>query len=200
MGRFLSQLLSLAIAALVISFVVAPYYAFFALRSAAQSNDAAELAELIDYGKVRGSLRGQLEPNSGPPGPPPNVWQDPIGALRRSLEPMGPTPNADAYLTPYALAALTEGQGRAARNATPEDLAGDKKVVAAPYPAYRYWGVGLARLAVKDAEHGDTLLTFERQGWFEWKLTHIGLPPVSDGTTVRRPQATPPRPAERPVP
>lgn len=192
MGRFLSQLLSLAIAAAVISFAVAPYYAFFALRSAAQSNDAAELAQLIDYNKVRASLRGQLDPSLGPAGPPPSVWQDPIGALRRSLEPMGPSPTVDSYLSPHALAALTQGQGRTARQAEPSDLAAEQKVVAAPYPSYRYWGVGLARLAVRDPEHGDTMFTFERQGWFEWKLTHIGLPPANDGTTVRRPPAAAP--------
>ena len=192
MGNVVSKLVSLLIGLAIIWFGVSPYYAFFALRSAAQSADAAEMARLIDYPKVKASLRDQIEPGRAD-GPPPSVWEDPIGALRRSLEPMQPSPTADAYLTPQALAALTMGHGRGARTAPPP-AAGpdDQRVMARPYPAYSYWGPSTARLTVRDDEAGETTFTFSRKG-LDWKLSHLGLPPANDGTTV------PPPPADAPA-
>ena len=46
--------------AAVIAFFAAPAVAFFAIRSAADANDMAGLARLIDYGAVRQSLRAQI--------------------------------------------------------------------------------------------------------------------------------------------
>jgi hypothetical protein len=190
MGNALSKIVSVLIGLAIIWFGVAPYGAFFALRSASQSNDAAAMAELIDYPKVKAALREQIDPGH-PAGPPPNVWEDPIGALRRSLEPMQASPTADSYLTPQALAALTMGEGRNARRlpSLAEDP-GDKRVYARPYPAYSYWGPNLARLTVRDQEQGETTFTFTRKG-VAWKLSHIGLPPANDGTTVPRPAPAP---------
>jgi len=192
MGRLLSQLLTLAVIAAVIGFVGAPYWSFFALRSAAKSTDAEALADLVDYDKTRNSLRDQVGASRGPVGPPPSVWQDPLGALRRSLEPMGPAPQADNYLSPHALAALTDGEGRAAKDARAADLTpSDSKVVGPPYPVFRYWGVNRTRLAVKDEDNGETIFTFERRGLFKWKLVHIGLPDLDDHTTVAPADAAP---------
>jgi len=196
MGTVLSKLVSLLIGLGIIWFGVSPYYAFFALRSAAQSNDAAEMGRLIDYPKVKTALRDQMEPGR-PGGPPPSVWEDPIGALRRSLEPMQPSPTADAYLTPQAVAALTMGQGRAARSAPPPSNGpDDQRVMARPYPAYSYWGPSTARLTIRDTEAGETTFTFSRKG-LDWKLSHVGLPPANDGTTVPPPPAAEPAPAPK---
>lgn len=193
MGNFMSKLLSLAIGLAIIWFGVSPYYAFFAVRSAAQSNETASLTKLVDYAKVKASLRDQIDP-ARPAGPPPSVWEDPIGALRRSLEPMQPSPTADAYLTPQAIAGLTMGRGRDARRALPPTAGPDEsRVLARPYPAYSYWGPSTARLTVSDPDNGQTTFTFTRKG-VDWRLTHIGLPPANDGTTVAAPPATAPRP------
>jgi hypothetical protein len=194
MGNFLSKALSLLIGLAIIWFGVAPYYAFFALRSAAQANDTGRMAELVDYPKVRASLRDQLEPGRAG-GPPPNIWEDPIGALRRSLEPMQAAPAADSYLTPQAIAALTRGEGRDARRAGQRaDDDNDDNWISRPYPAYSFWGPGTARLLVRDDEHGPTTFTFSRKG-LSWKLVHVGLPPANDGTTVAPAQAPAPAPA-----
>ena len=190
MGRFLSSALGYIVAAAILWLVVAPYWAFFALRSAAQSNDAAAMAELIDYPKVKASLRDQIEPGRAP-GPPPNIWEDPVGALRRSLEPLQPSPTADSYLTPQSVAALTMGMGRDSRRLQPTVAEpDDNRLIARPYPGYRYWGLNLVRLAIADDEQGETMFTFARKG-FGWKLVHVGLPPLSDGTTVAPPAAQP---------
>lgn len=183
MGQFLSKALSILIGLAIIWFGVSPYWAFFAIRSAAQSNDAARMGELIDYPKVKQSLRDQIDPAHAA-GPAPNVWEDPIGALRRSLEPLQPSPTADSYLTPQAVAGLTMGRGRDARKAAPPiEAPDDTRVLARPYPAYSYWGPNTARLTVRDPDGGETMFTFSRKG-LDWKLVHIGLPPRTDGTTV----------------
>lgn len=196
MGNFLSRLFSLAVGLAIIWFGVSPYYAFFAVRSAAQSNETASLARLIDYPKVKASLRDQIDP-SRPAGPPPSVWEDPIGALRRSLEPMQPSPTADAYLTPEAIAGLTMGRGRDARDAPPANQGPDEeRVLARPYPAYSYWGPSTARLTVSDPEKGQTTFTFTRKG-LDWRLTHIGLPSTNDGTTVTPPADAPAAPKKK---
>lgn len=181
MGRFFSSLLGILVFGAIIGFFGAPYYGFFALRSAAQSNDAQALVQLVDYEAVRGSLRDQVSPGAPPPGPPPSVWQDPIGALKRSLEPMTASPTADSYLTPQALSALTRGEGRDARRAPAGDAY--RRVLSPPYPAYSYWGPNRARLSVR-SDGGATVFTWERRALFTWKLVHIALPSVEDGTTV----------------
>ena len=199
MGNFMSKLLSLAIALGIIWFGVSPYYAFFAVRSAAQANETESLARLIDYAKVKSSLREQIDP-AREAGPPPSVWEDPIGALRRSLEPMQPSPTADAYLTPQAIAGLTMGRGRDARRALPPTEGPDEdRVLARPYPAYSYWGPNTARLTVNDPESGQTTFTFTRKG-VDWKLSHIGLPPLNDGTTVDDGAAAAPPSGAAPAP
>ena len=191
MGNALSKIVGAIIGLAIIWFGVAPYWAFFALRSAAQSNEAASLATLIDYPKVKASLRDQIDPGH-PAGPPPNIWEDPIGALRRSLEPIQPSPTADAYLTPQALAALTMGRGRDASHAAPaSEGPDDNRLFARPIPAYSYWGPNTARLTIEDPEEHATTFTFARKG-VEWKLVHIGLPPANDGTVVARPVEAPP--------
>lgn len=193
MGRFLSSLLSILIFGAAIGYFGAPYYGFFALRDAAQANDAQGLVQLVDYDAVRGSLRDQVSPGAPPPGPPPSVWQDPIGALRRSLEPMTASPTADSYLTPQALAALTRGEGREARTARPGVYG---HPLSRPWPAYSYWGPNRARLSVR-TDAGATVFTWERRAIFTWKLVHIGLP---EGPVAADPAAPAPRAAPTPAP
>lgn len=174
MKKLFGNLILLGVIAAVISFFAAPAVGFFAIRSAADANDVAGLARLIDFGAVRQSLRPQLSGNPAAMAPAPTFMEDPIGAVRRQLEQSAPAaqPDVDAYLTPAALAALTRAEGRYAsqRASAPETSADD------PMPAPVFWGVNRARLAVTDEGGSETVFTFERRGPFEWKLVHIGLP------------------------
>lgn len=170
--KIIGNLLLLAVVAAVISFFAAPGVAFFAIRSAADANDAAALARLIDYPAVRQSLRPQLTGNPAVERPAPSFLEDPIGAVRRQFEQgpaMGPDPNV--YLTPAAVAALTRGEGRYAsqRTAAAPDAHN-------PIPGPVFWSVNRARLKVRDEGGSETIFTFERKGPFDWKLVHIGLP------------------------
>ena len=187
MKKLFGNLVLLAVVAAVVSFFAAPAVAFFGIRSAADANDVAGLTRLIDFGAVRQSLRPQLSGNPAAMAPAPTFLEDPIGAVRRQFEPGdgAAIADADAYLTPAALAGLTRGEGRYAsqRSSRPAGAAADN-----PMPAPVFWGVNRVRMAVTDEGGSRTIFTFERKGAFEWKLVHIGLPegaaPVVSGTAA----------------
>ena len=180
-GGFFGNLILLAIIAAVVAFFAAPAVAFFGIRSAAEANDAAGLARLIDFPAVRQSLRPQMSGNPAAMAPAPSFLEDPIGAVRRQIEEHSPArPDVDAYLTPAAIAALTRGEGRYAAQPEADATSGD------PLPRPVYWGMNRARMSVADEGGSETVFTFERKGPFEWKLVHIGLP---DGTAPVAPEA-----------
>jgi hypothetical protein len=173
MQRFLTMVLAIAVIVAAASFVAAPYFAFFALRSAAANQDVQGLGKLVDYDAVRSSLRAQLIGPSAE-GPAPSLVEDPIGAIQHAIAPMKPTPEVDAYLTPQGLYGLTVGEGR---NAAKKG-GGAPQPGSGPAPMVRYWGVDRCRLAVasKDPAWDETVFTFERQGIFRWRLVQVRLP------------------------
>jgi hypothetical protein len=150
----LTTLLMIGVAMFAMAFLTAPWFAFRALREAAQAGDRQALAELVDYPAVRASLKPQLTPAAAP-APPADPWRDPVGAIRRMIEPMRPVPPAvDRHMTPEGLYALTA------------DASGGPAL-----PGLDYWGPRRVRFEVDGAT-----LTFRRRGLFTWKLTHVGLP------------------------
>lgn len=157
-----------------LAFAAAPLFAFRALAAAARDGDAQALAELIDYGAVRASLRPQLAAQARRAAPPaPDIWSDPIGAVRRAIEPLqAPPPVVERYVAPEGLHDLTRGYepGKA-----PPSGAGR----AAGLPSLRYWGPNRVRFAAHPpaaAEAPAVIFTFQRRGPLAWKLVHIGLP------------------------
>lgn len=189
--KFVGRLIVAFIAVAVISFFAAPGVAFFAVRSAADANDAAGLARLVDYAAVRQSLRPQLDGNPAAMAPAPSFMEDPIGAVRRQIEQAAApqAPDVEVYLTPPALAALTRGEGRYAAQRTGGPLPSpDATTTGGPMPKPVYWGMNRARMSVTDEGGSETIFTFERKGLFEWKLVHIGLP---DGVAPAPTRAVP---------
>jgi hypothetical protein len=187
-GKLLRNVVVISLVLAVISFFAAPAVAFLAMRAAAEADDAAGLARLIDYPAVRQSLRPQLDANPAAVAPAPTFMEDPIGAVRRQIEQAAApaAPNVDAYLTPPAIAALTRGEGRyAAQRSTGPQPSRDGTNTGGPLPTPVYWGVNRARMSVTDEGGSDTLFTFERVGVFEWKLVHVGL---AAGTAPNHPQ------------
>jgi hypothetical protein len=184
-GRFIamtraSSLLLIAVGLFALAFLAAPWFAFRALREAAAAEDAQALAELVDYRAVRASLKPQLTEVAAPVAPP-DPWRDPIGALKRVIEPLQPAPPAiDRHLTPDGLHALT----MAAPGSAPAPSARP------PFPVLDYWGFRRVRFAVhpKGAPAREVTLTFQRRGLFTWKLTHVDLPePATVATATGRP-------------
>ena len=51
-------------------------------------------------------------------------------------------------------------------------------LVTEPWPSLRYWGPNRSRFIVRgpDEPERETMFTFQRRGWFEWKLVAIQLP------------------------
>lgn len=178
-GSLFGKLILFALLMAVFFFFVAPAVAFFGIRSAAETSDAAGLARLIDYPAVRQSLRPQLDGDPAASAPAPTFMEDPIGAVRRQFEQATAVsaPDVDAYLTPAALAALTRGEGRYASQRVDGGLPSpDNTNTGGPLPRPVYWSVNRARMSVADEGGSETIFTFERKGAFQWQLVHIGLP------------------------
>jgi hypothetical protein len=171
LGRAAFRLIVIAIFGTALVFATAPFFAFRAVKAAARDGDGQALAQLVDYPAVRQGLRQQVaaEPVSAPA--PPDIWTDPIGAVKRAIEPVVPLPPAvEPYLSAPGLYDLARGYrpGKA-----PAD-AGDGSM-----PKLRYWDPNRVRIAVsaKDAKVPDAaLFTFERRDFFTWKLVQIRLP------------------------
>ena len=161
MRRF--SLIFAALTALtLLAFLAAPLFAMRGLQAAARDGDVQGLAELIDYPAVRAGLRKNPEPEAL--GPAPSVLRDPLGAMRRAIEPLRPTPpSVERHLTPGGLHAL----------AGPPQL----------FPAVRHWGPNRIRYAVPTPA-GEARFTWRREGLLGWKLDHLGLPEM----TVAPPQ------------
>ena len=148
-----------------LAFLSAPWFAFRAVKAAARDQDVQALAELVDYGAVRTGLRATLGPEPAA-APPPSLLSDPLGAMRRALEPLRPAPPAvDSYLTPAGLYALTRGERPGAAGA------------ASASPQLRYWDPNRVRFAAQGRSGSTVVFTFQRRGPFIWKLVQI-LPPL----------------------
>lgn len=174
MARKLPWILLALVACAALAFASAPWFAFRALAAAARDGDAQALAELVDYRAVREALRPQLalRARAVAPPPPPDIWSDPIGAVRRAIEPLTPAPPAvERYVAAPGLHDLSRGYepGKA-----PADGSADARL-----PGLRYWGVNRVRFAARAPgamPERAVVFTFQRLGPFAWKLVHIGLP------------------------
>ena len=195
MGDTVSRFLSLVLLIILIGggglFYAAPVISFYDVRSAAKSDDSESLVKLIDYDAIRADLKAQLlAGDGGVAAPAPSVLNDPVGATGNVLQqaadavgkvfnqvvnptaaktPIIPVVDVDSYLKPKAILALTYGAGKDANVA---DVSNAKP----PAPKIAFFSLEHARLTVKDATHGTTTFTFERQGLTHWTLVHIGLP------------------------
>ncbi|MDP2212248.1 DUF2939 domain-containing protein [Phenylobacterium sp.] len=196
--RQLFQIFVLCLVLFGLAFAAAPWFAFRALKANARDQDVAGLAQLVDFRAMRASLRDQVQEPARPTaltenGEAPDVWRDPIGAMRRALEPFAeplspltPAPaRLEPYLTPAGIYDLTRGYepGTAPPEPPPpEGLARLTSSLQSPWPDLRFWGVDRVRFAVHPpGETGHvTVLTFQRTALFQWKLVHVRLPPRGD--------------------
>lgn len=189
MKKIVGRLFVTALVLAAVSFFSAPLVAFFALRSAAEAQDVAGLARLVDFGAMRQSLRPQLSGRPADLAPAPSFMEDPIGAIQSQLQrnPIVRAPDVEAYLTPNGLAGLTYGEGRDAAEPPMHPSATDPYATHRPYPRPRYWGFNRVRMGVPSIEEQETLFTFERRGPFEWKLVHVGLPVDQASSAPKKP-------------
>jgi hypothetical protein len=183
--RRLWDLVVLAIAVFAAVFATAPWFAFRALKAAAQYEDVQAIGELVDFPAVRGSLTAELNqaPATEAPAEPPSIWRDPLRVFKRAMGPIAPPePKVDRYLTVQGLAALTRGYAPGAAPAAPArpttafDQA--KAAVVGPHAAIAYWDPHRVRISVKRPGQPSkvTIFTFRRDKLFTWRLVHIRLP------------------------
>jgi hypothetical protein len=174
------------VVAFALAFTAAPWFAFRALQAATAAEDIEATADLVDFPALRKSITSQLQTPTAPAptAERPSIWKDPLGALREAIQPIvPPPPRVDPYLTLSGLSALTRGYRPGAappvsrEKPTLESRA--RKIVTGPHPTYAYFDVGHARIAMKRPGQPETVttFTFERRALFEWKLTHVQLPP-----------------------
>jgi hypothetical protein len=164
-GGLFSKLVLTAILIAAVGFFLAPWFALQAVRSAAESHDSQALNDLIDYNAVRAGLSAQM--SGAPAHAPIDPWTHPLEAMREVLSSgVRATPSVEAYLTPEALNAMLNGR------------APNAPVTSHPWPVLRYWGFDRCRMTVTDPSdpQRQTLLTFQRHGWYTWKLSQIRLP------------------------
>lgn len=172
-SRPILTLFLLALVGAGVVFVAAPVFAFRAVRSAAEFGDVQALGQLVDYNAARQSLRTQIRPASAESAPPPDMLRDPIGALRRAWEPVSPQADVNSFLTPQALARLSQGRTPVGPAPTPGD-----GPFGGPLPAVKFWSTDRVRLGVTDPVQRarETIFTFERKTLFSWRLVGIRLP------------------------
>ncbi len=173
---------AVALILLAVSFSLAPWFAYRAVRSAARYDDAAALAQLVDYDAVRASLKPQLIDPQGAPAapPPPNPLSNPIAALQNAWANRSwssaarQAPSPDAYLSPSALSQVLAG---AAQPKQPPSPASTRP--ATPWPSLAFFGLHRVRFVVRDPKDArrETVLVFVRdKGWFDWRLAGLVLP------------------------
>jgi hypothetical protein len=180
------DLVVLAIFVFAAAFATAPWFAFRALKAAAQYEDVQAISELVDFPAVRGSLTAELNdktPAASAPAEPPSIWRDPLGVFKRAIAPIAPPePKVDRYLTIQGLSALTRGYAPGTappvppKPATAMDKA--KAAVSGPHAMIAYWDPNRVRISVKrpDQPAKTTVFTFRRDKLFTWRLVHIRLP------------------------
>jgi len=169
LARAVFRLIVILIVGTALAFAAAPFFAFRALKAAARDGDGQALAELVDYRAVRDGLRPQIAAQPAPAAPaPPDIWTDPIGAVRRAIEPLAPAPPA---VEPYI---ASDGLYDLARGYAP----GKAPSAAAKggFPKLRYWGPNRARFAVTAPGGGPVVFSFQRRDLFTWKLVAVRVP------------------------
>lgn len=178
------DLIVLGIFVFAATFVSAPWFAFRALKAAAQYEDVQAVGELVDFPLVRKSLTAQLDVAAPAAAPePPSIWRNPLDVFKRAMGPMAPPePKVDRYLTIGGLQDLTRGYapgGAPKPGAKPVTLGERAKAaVAGPHPGIAYWDPNRVRIVIKrpGAPSKQTIFTFERKALFTWRLVHVRLP------------------------
>ena len=102
--RHRAKLIVITTAALVLLYVISPYYSLWRFGQALRAHDLAALSARVDFPAVRGSLKQQIRDHFL--GVLANKKQSRIAQLLTSSEPSPLDRLIDAYMTPEGLAAL----------------------------------------------------------------------------------------------
>lgn len=174
--------LAAAVVALLVGWYAAsPYLAMGALQEAARTGDRDKLEELVDFPRVRESLKADFSAAMMKKAQDDASMRDnPFAGLAMMLVPALVDRVVDAAVSPEGIARMQQGKGvptppgakpMGEAKPKPAPRTGDKPKLTAHY-------AGLNRFKVdQPTDSGPMTWVFARQGLFGWKLIRIELPP-----------------------
>jgi len=171
-------LLVVLVLALAVYVAAGPYLTVRAIRHAVQAQDAAALADEVDFPLLRASLKAQLEDRmlrrAGA-----EAQADPIAAFGLSLASGAIDGAVELMATPSGLAALMEGRAVWKRigGALPGAPDPDAPRIEPLHDAvYRFESTSRFTATVRDRHGAPYAFVLHRDG-IRWKLADIRLPP-----------------------
>jgi TonB family protein len=150
-------------------FTVAPYITLSSMRSALTAGDSAALEDLVDFPRLRESLKGQinafmLKQMAS------ELKDNPFGGLALALAPKMVDTLVDASVTPVAIEAIARGE-------RPNAASGSQPSQRVPFSDYRVTRETLDRFSVwvRGQDGEEMRLIFHRYA-LRWKLTGAIIP------------------------
>lgn len=170
------------VAVLVGWYAASPYMAVGALEKAARNGDRDKLEELVDFPRVRESLKADFTAGLMNKAQSDAATRDnPFAGLAAILVPALVDRVVDAAVSPEGIVRMQEGRGVATPpGARPMGEARSKAQAGAPAqkPKTNAHYSGLNRFKVEQpSDAGPLTWVLARQGLFGWKLIRIELPP-----------------------
>jgi len=153
-----------------------PYFAVRAIRAAVRDNDAAALAEHVDFPALRGSLKSQLQDrlvrSAGE-----DMQASAFGALGLSIAGRVIDGAVDTMVTPFGIGALMQGRILASRfedSISPVDSEGTR----APKQdaVYRYESPSRFTATLRTQSGAHVVMVLTRHG-VTWRLSDLRLAP-----------------------
>lgn len=179
-GRRTLKVIAAALVALLLGLAAyvasGPYLAVRAIRGAVRDNDAAALAEHIDFPALRGSLKAQLQDrlvrSAGE-----DMQASALGALGLSIAGHVIDDAVDTMVTPPGIGALMQGRVLASRFDGSFASAGSDNAPAPNQDAvYRYESPSRVTATVHTRSGTPVVMVLTRRG-LNWRLSDLRLTP-----------------------
>ena len=176
------SLLGLFALLLLVQVATGPYRTLAAIRAAIVADDAAALAEQVDFPALRASLKAQMEDRLA------RRFGDESNRSLFGLVAIGVAGAAsegaiDVMVTPRGLGALMQGRDmwHVARDAfdPPAQAPGDPQPVPLRDPEHRFESTSRFTATVQDGDGRPVVFVLTRRG-LDWKLSDIRLPSAND--------------------
>lgn len=165
--------IALVVVTLCTWFFFTPYIAVRGMKAAAESKDAAKLADYVNFPALKASLKGSFNAKLAS-----TVTNDksenPMAAFGAALAAALINPMIDALVTPESLAMLMKGDkpqpSSIAKQSKSQDSDTDTTM---SYESFDRFVVTVKKKGSQDAPVG---LVFNRDGFASWKLSALRLP------------------------
>ncbi|MDQ0465596.1 hypothetical protein QO010_003385 [Caulobacter ginsengisoli] len=166
-----------ALALLVGWYVASPYMAMGALQKAAKAGDRDRLEQLVDFPRVRESLKADFNTAfMAKAQSDPEMKDNPFAGLAAMFVPVLVDKLVDAAVSPQGIARMAAGEGVAPPEAPGETPKPATRPQDKPKLAYHYASLNRFRV-VQPTDSGPLTWVLARKGLFSWQLIRIELPP-----------------------